>query len=320
MPLSLLRPEVEAQSASLRRRFQSAQPFPHLVVDEFLDSAFAQQLLHEFPGFDEKLALNEYGAVGRKAVRQSLPSIGPAYVALDRMLQSRAFLDWLSSVTGIPGLLYDPAYVGGGTHENLEGQDLDVHVDFNYHPTSQLHRRLNLILFLNPEWQEEWGGCLQLHRNPWGSSEEDEIETIVPLLNRMAIFETSEFSWHGFRRIALPEGKKHFSRRSIAVYFYTKERPADQTAPSHATVYVQRRLPDYIRAGHTLTEQDETLIREAIARRDTQIRFLYEREKEVSEHVNAMHKALHSPTHRAARAVTWPLRKAYRLVAKPKSK
>ncbi len=316
MAISLIRPEVEAQSASLRQRFQAAQPFPSLVVDGFFDPDFAQQLLQEFPGFDEKLALNEYGAVGRKAVRQSLPTIGPAYAKLDQLLQSGAFLDWLSAATGIPGLLYDPAYVGGGTHENLEGQDLDVHVDFNYHPTSQLHRRLNLIVFMNPEWEEAWGGCLQLHRNPWAAPEEDEIRTIVPLLNRMAIFETSEFSWHGFRRIALPEGKRHFSRRSIAVYFYTKERPADETAPAHSTVYIQRPLPNHIRAGHTLTEQDASLIAEAIARRDTQIRFLYEREKEVTEHVNAMHKALHSPTHRAARAVTWPFRKALRLVIK----
>jgi hypothetical protein len=316
VPIPPIRSEVEAQAASFHERFQSAQPFPHLVVDNFLEPAFAEQLLREFPGFDEKLALNEFGVVGRKAVRQSLATIGPAYAKFDQLLQSPAFLDWLGTATGIPGLHYDPAYVGGGTHENLDGQDLDVHVDFNYHPHNRLHRRLNLILFMNPEWEEAWGGCLQLHRNPWVPPEEDEIQTIVPLLNRMAIFETSETSWHGFRRIVLPEGKRNYSRRSIAVYFYTKARPVGQAAPSHGTVYVPRHLPSHIRAGHTLTEHDEALVHDLIGRRDTQIRFLYEREKEVSEHVTAMHKLLESPPHLAARAISWPVRRALRFFEK----
>ena len=108
---------------------------------------FCQRLLKEFPGFDQKLALNEFGEVGRKAVQEKLPQIGPAYRRLDDLLRSSEFLAFLSASRAYPELLYDPAYVGGGTHENLEGQDLDVHVDFNMHPKTHTHRRLNLILF-----------------------------------------------------------------------------------------------------------------------------------------------------------------------------
>ena len=241
--LAEIQPEIRKQAAEMREQFQKARPFPHLVVDDFLQPDFCEQLLKEFPGFDEKLALNEFGEIGRKAVQTQLPLIGPVYRRLDGVLRSPEFLALLSDITGIPELLYDPAYVGGGTHENLEGQDLDVHVDFNMHPKTHLHRRLNMILFLNPEWREEWGGCLQLHRDPWGPPEEDQIVTIEPLLNRMAIFETSEVSWHGFRRIQLPPEKKALSRRSIAVYFYTRERPVEQVAPSHATIYAPRPLP-----------------------------------------------------------------------------
>ena len=309
--LAVIQPEIRQQTDALREQFQKAQPFPHLVVDHFLQPDLCRQLLKEFPGFDEKRALNEFGEVGRKAVQEQLPKIGPAYRRLDDLLRSPEFLTFLSDITGIPDLLYDPAYVGGGTHENLEGQDLDVHVDFNRHPRTQLHRRLNLILFLNPEWQEEWGGCLQLHRNPWVPPEEDRIVTIAPLLNRMAVFETSEVSWHGFRRIHMPPEKKALSRRSIAVYFYTKSRPEQQVAPSHATIYAPRQLPQQIRAGHTLTSEDEQAIRDLLTRRDTQIRFLYEREKEFSE---AMERAFGSATYKLACVLTWPLRKVKRAV------
>ena len=102
----------------------------------------------------------------------------------------------------------DLAYFGGGTHENLQGQDLDAHIDFNYHPLTRQHRRLNLIIYLNEQWQDEWGGSLQLHRDPTLPPQSDEIVTVTPLLNRCVIFETSERSWHGFRRIDLPADRQ----------------------------------------------------------------------------------------------------------------
>src|SRR5271170_7039246 len=145
MMLALIQPEIRQRSDALGWQFQQALPFPHLVIEHFLQPDFCQRLLKEFPGFDERLALNEFGEFGRKAVQEKLPQIGPAYRRLDDLLRSDEFLMFLSSITGIPELLYDPAYVGGGTHENLEGQDLDVHVDFNLHPKTHLHRRLNLI-------------------------------------------------------------------------------------------------------------------------------------------------------------------------------
>ena len=140
-------------------------------------------------------------------------------------------------------------------------------------------------MFLNPEWSEDWGGCLELHRDPWAPRAEDEIRSLLPIANRAVLFETSEISWHGFRRITLPEDKKHLSRRSIAVYFYTKERPAQQIATSHATVYVQRPLPEHIQPGLTLSEEDFQEIRLLMRRRDHQIQFLYEREKQFQEEI-----------------------------------
>ena len=232
----------------LGKNFADARPFRHAFIDDFLDPQFCQSLMEEFPRFDPGKAINETGGVGRKAVHPNISTLGPAYRKFDALMRSRAFLKRLSDATGIPDLLYDPDYVGGGTHENLDGQELDMHVDFNYHPGTFQHRRLNLILFLNPEWSESWGGCLELCADPWNPSGADVVR-ILPLANRAVLFETTERSWHGFTRIALPSEKREISRRSIAVYFYTKNRPPEETAPSHATVYIPRPLQAHLQPG-----------------------------------------------------------------------
>ena len=305
-----IEPRVLASQDFLRQQFLNAQPFAHLVIPQFLSPAFCDELAAGFPPFDREKALNEMGEVGGKAVHERLVDLGAAYVEFDRTIKSPEFLTFLSQITGIPNLLYDPEYVGGGTHENRQGQDLDVHVDFNYHPHTQLHRRLNLIIFLNPEWREDWGGCLELHRNPWLPPEEDEVAMALPLMNQAVLFETTETSWHGFRRIQLPPERQAVSRKSLAVYFYTRERPASQTAASHSTVYVQRHLPEQIKAGYTLTNGDEVRIKELIARRDMQIRFLYEREKEFSSSLETMVLFHNSLAARALRLALSPLRRA----------
>jgi len=241
-----------------------------------------------------------------------LARVGPAYGNFDRLMRSRELLEFMGRITGIPDLLYDPEYVGGGTHENLDGQDLDPHVDFNYHPRRQWHRRLNLIVFLNPEWEESWGGCLELLRDPWSADGACDAKVVVPIANRAVVFETNERSWHGFRRIRIPREKENLSRRSIAVYFYTKERPQLETAASHGTVYVQRQLDERIGPGHTLSEDDVEEIRGLVARRDQQIRFLYERELRFSQLIASMTR---SPSFRIGRALTWPARALRKLVS-----
>jgi 2OG-Fe(II) oxygenase superfamily len=302
--ISLIHASLRDQVPEWRAQFAGARPFRHVVIDRFLDPEFCRELMAEFPPFNSKLAVNERGETGRKAAVPGLAKLGPAYRRFDRLMQDREFLALVGGVTGISELLYDPEYIGGGTHENLDGQDLDPHVDFNYHPLRQLHRRLNLIVFLNADWDESWGGCLELLRDPWATGE-DARKVVVPLANRCVIFETTEASWHGFSRIATPPGKGISSRRSIAVYFYTRGRPERQTAPSHGTIYYQRPLPDRIVPGYTLGEGDIDEMQSLLARRDKQIRFLYDRELKFSEAIEAI---AGSASFRLGRALTWPLR------------
>ena len=170
---------------NLQRQFETAQPFRHVVIDRFLDPVFCQELIDSFPPFAEHAAYNERGEIGGKASVPDIARLGPAFQRFDELMKDAKFLELTSKMTGIPDLLYDPQYVGGGTHDNQDGQELDIHIDFNYHPTTAWHRRLNLILFLNPEWEEAWGGNLELLKDPFSSGED--VKTVVPVANRAVI-------------------------------------------------------------------------------------------------------------------------------------
>lgn len=276
--MSLVNPDLTAQAESLRSQFLNAAPFPHLVIDNFLDPGLAGELLDGFPEFDEALATDESGKVGLKCVHENVTDLGLSYNKLDQLIAGRELRQLVSSMTGIPDLLHDPHYFGGGTHENRSGQDLDFHIDFNYHPITNEHRRLNIILFLNRQWQESWGGSLELCEDP--SKPTKNCVSVLPMFNRAVIFATTEHSWHGFRRIESPENQV-LSRKSFALYYYTARRPAEESARHHSTVYIERPLPESIRAGQELTEPDLDEIHRLITRRDQHIERLYDNIEEL---------------------------------------
>lgn len=279
------------QADGVRERFLHAKPFRHAVIENFFDPAFAERLLDEFPTFDKKLARGESGAIGGKAVNTKIATIGPAYEELYSLLSSAPFLEYVSRLSGVENLILDPAMYGGGTHENLHGQELDPHVDFNYDQSNQLHRRLNLIVYLNKGWQPEWGGAIEVHSNP-RNPEENRIQSWDPIFNRAILFETNEYSWHGFPKIQLPEDRRTLSRKSISIYLYTKDRPAEEVAPTHSTFYVQRPLPERFVPGYRLTEEDVLALRSLLVRRDRWIEFYQKMELDNSRNTAGLHQYL----------------------------
>jgi Rps23 Pro-64 3,4-dihydroxylase Tpa1-like proline 4-hydroxylase len=287
----IINSQVGAEAARLRDEFGRAKPFRHLCIDGFFTTGAAAQALADFPSFKAENAVNEFGVVGGKAVETKLASVSPFYKELYECMSSQPFLDVMSEITGIPDLLPDAKLFGGGTHENRDGQELDPHVDFNRMEDLSAYRRLNLLLYLNPEWKAEWGGSIELHSDPH-DPETNQISSFEPLFNRAVIFETNEISWHGFPKIRLPENKKHLSRKSISIYLYTKNRPAEEIVAPHATFYVQRPLPEHLVSGYTLAPGDVAELKEAIAKRDLWIALYQKQELTLNEQIQGGRKFL----------------------------
>jgi len=270
--------QIILRSPEIQTEFINAQPFKHVVINDFLDTSFAKLLVSEFPLPPDLDSLrNEFGKKNKKHSCTNVRELGESYRELDRVLASDSFSQLVSKITGIPDLLYDPEYVGGGTHNNFEGQGMYPHVEFNYHPTTGDHRRLNAIVYLNEEWDESWGGSLELHSDPW-DGDKNKIKSVLPSFNTCVLFETNEHSWHGFEKLLLPESKKGMSRKSFAIYMYTKERPAEEIHPKHATIYVQKPLSSHVVPGYEVTDGDVEEIKANFHQRNMYLKSLYERE------------------------------------------
>ncbi len=263
----MINEQIIANAPDIRHAFQSAVPFRHVQIDNFLKPEICEGILRDFPSFDKEKAKNELGHIGGKAVIENVSSISPFYASFYDYINSKPFLQIISDLTGIPDLLADETLFGGGTHENLDGQYLDAHIDFNIDERRMLHRRLNILIYLNKEWEESWGGSIELHSNP-RIPETNEIKAFVPLFNRAVFFETNEYSWHGFPVIRLPQDKKHLSRKSFSIYLYTKDRPAEEVVAPHTTFYVARPFPDHVKSGQVLAESDYQYLRGLMANRD----------------------------------------------------
>ncbi|MEM1411545.1 MAG: 2OG-Fe(II) oxygenase, partial [Pseudomonadota bacterium] len=146
--------------------------------------------------------------------------------------------------------------------------------------------RLNLIIYLTEEWEDAWGGSIQLHKDPYLPPSQDEIAVVTPLFNRCVIFETNEYSWHGFPRINLPEEKRHLSRKSFALYYYTVSRPAEELGSEHSTIYVEQHLPETLAPGEALSGEEVQRIRDLVFTRDQHLKRLYGNIKQLNDELN----------------------------------
>jgi hypothetical protein len=218
------------RAPALRDEWARATPFPHIVVDNFLPRAVAVELLAAFPtpddeGWDTEAYIHQQRKLTRSGAFAA--PIGK-FFELTARPEFRALL---SQITGIPHLLDDPELVGGGCHQILPGGFLDVHVDFNLHPSSGLYRRLNLLVYLNEHWDADWKGALEL----WDMQARRRAHSIEPLFNRAVLFETSEISYHGHPTpLAAPAS---VTRKSLAVYYYTATIEGGRASPEHNTLY-----------------------------------------------------------------------------------
>jgi Rps23 Pro-64 3,4-dihydroxylase Tpa1-like proline 4-hydroxylase len=224
-------------------QFVAARPFPHVVIDDVLPEAVLDQVVAELPGPEEWHRHDDWNNADRAdAVKLSIPNdwdLGPHTRHLLNQCNSAVFVHFLERLTGIDGLLPDPYYFGGGLHQIERGGFLKIHADFNVHHRLHVDRRLNALLYLNRDWQDEWGGHLEL----WDVGMERAVERILPIFNRLVVFATTDTSFHGHPDpLTCPVDVR---RRSLALYYYTNGRPEHEQSAPHSTLHQVRPGEDF---------------------------------------------------------------------------
>lgn len=212
-----------------------ADPFPHIVIDEFLPRPLIEEIIKLFPA--ESLAddtIFEHDFYGLHK-RQVLPeSCEPKIRSIFHFFNSAPVLQFLEGLTTIDSLVGDPYFNGGGFHEIFKGGKLGVHADFRINKQIHLNRRINMLIYLNKEWDENYGGNLEL----WDRSMTERVKCISPIFNRCVIFNTDADSYHGHPDpLNTPP---EISRKSIALYYYTASKMVYDETPAYSTMYVAR--------------------------------------------------------------------------------
>jgi Rps23 Pro-64 3,4-dihydroxylase Tpa1-like proline 4-hydroxylase len=225
---------------SLRDGYATARPFPHVVIDDFLAARVLDEVLEEFPSPRRADWESFESPVERKLATKDESMMGEATRRVLAEFNSAAFIDFLEELTGIEGLVPDPHFWGGGLHQIERGGHLKVHADFNLHPHTGLERRLNVLVYLNRDWKEEFGGALEL----WSRDMRTCEAKIFPLFNRCVVFSTTDTSFHGHPEpLNCPEG---LTRKSIALYYYS--RSGESFGAGHNTLFQARPGEDLPRA------------------------------------------------------------------------
>lgn len=239
----------------LKKQYYENQPFPHIVLDNLFKPDSLLQCYREFPTPREGKWWAYENELEKKLARNDLHNLPQSIQSLIHELQSNRFVSLLQGLTGIHGLIVDHEHNGGGCHASLRGGHLGVHADYNYHPTTLLDRRLNVLVYLNAGWDPDWGGNLEL----WNRDMSRCIKSVVPDFNRTVIFSTTDWAYHGHPDPL--DCPPMVTRKSIALYYYTNGRPDHEKSEPHSTIF-KRRPQDS-------KEHDELRVKRAIRRLTT---------------------------------------------------
>jgi hypothetical protein len=212
--LDRLRADLEVKA----KTYQTAEPFPHIVVDDVLTPEAFRSAVDQFPAIDDPFWKGYLHVNETKYCNVYPDTWADGLQAVAREFCSPEFVAYLEQLTGIENLLPDWSMDGGGLHQTLRGGHLNIHADFTtHHVHENWARRVNILLYLNEEWHEDWGGKLEL----WDPEMTAVQDRVTPAGNRMLVFTTSHDSYHGH-----PDGltcPPDVARRSMALYYFTEE-------------------------------------------------------------------------------------------------
>lgn len=219
------------------KSYITADPYPHIVFDNFFNDVMLNEILNEFPSELDKVGSKYNTNQEKKSFSNNPDQLSPKINNFLNFTNSHKFINFINILSGIErSLIPDPYLFGGGLHELKDGGFLNIHCDFNKHPQMNLDRRINALIYLNHDWQEKYGGALEL----WDKNMKNCVQKIQPIFNRMVIFNTTNFSFHGNpEKVTLADKSK--SRKSIALYYYSNGRPANEvSSKDHSTLWQNR--------------------------------------------------------------------------------
>jgi Rps23 Pro-64 3,4-dihydroxylase Tpa1-like proline 4-hydroxylase len=223
---------LESKVDEYAHSFHNAKPHNHLVIDNFLNEDIALQAYQNFPKMEEMDRLKDIRQY--KAQDPDLSKFHPVFKEIIfEHLHSERLTNILHRITGIPDLYPDPKLYASGLAQGANGSFLNVHIDNSSHPTESWYRRLNLLVYLNPNWTEAKGGHFEL----WSPDMQTSTATL-PTFNRMLIFATHRQSWHGHRSVDTPDGD---TRKSINIYYFSPQSPEAGKDYYHVTSFRGRK-------------------------------------------------------------------------------
>jgi Rps23 Pro-64 3,4-dihydroxylase Tpa1-like proline 4-hydroxylase len=227
--------QLDQRVEDLAPKYLANKPFPHIYFDDFLPPTVADLALATFPDPDKIDWLRHRGLDQHKKLAFDNAEFLPSPLRdILFFLNSRPMLLFLEKLTAIPDIFGDPYYNGGGLHQIKPGGSLEVHADYSYHPKLKVDRRINVLVYLNKDWKEEYGGHFEL----WNRELTQAEAKILPIFNRCAIFSTTSYSYHGHPTpLTCPPDR---TRKSIATYYFSNGRPADDETTKHAVAFVRR--------------------------------------------------------------------------------
>ncbi len=202
------------------KAFHDAQPYPFCVIDDFFKPNVAQALAREFPEFEDPAWHQYNNPIEIKKTCNNWNMFPKQTYFMFDYLNTREVRSWLSKLTGIAPLYADPGLNGGGWHIHRAGGKLNIHLDYSLHPKLGHQRKMNLIVYMNPDWQEDWGGELGIWEQDSERRKPGPLRhKIAPMFNRAVFFDTTQNSWHGLPDpVGCPEGQ---CRKSMAIYYLT---------------------------------------------------------------------------------------------------
>lgn len=225
----LLRSDSFADLDRLAGEFAGAQPFPHLVIDNFLRPEVADAIHDEARRTAANVDASNEITQHQKVACTDWRRYGDSTFRLIAFFNSADFIAPLETITGIDGLFGDPWLEGGGIHLTSRGGFLKMHTDFNWNSKLRADRRINILYYLNRGWQESWGGELVIAR----LGHEEDRKVIQPIFNRLVIFNTNDTTLHGHPHpLQFPED---YPRASIAMYYYSAGLPVQERVRKQAT-------------------------------------------------------------------------------------